>query len=174
MRPIVLWLRPLRWAMDRVLQWVASLGVVSSVSVITRSTSSSVTDLGRPLRGSSDRPSSLRSTNRERHLPTVSSDTPSSAPTAVLLLPSAHARTILARSAKACAVLGRRTHRSRVSRSSSSKISGGMGRPIAMVILHLGCSPGEYPIPHAFTTNFGSRTLVLQRRVMEVGRRHLD
>ena len=124
MRLTVLWLRPQRWAMDRVLQWAASRGVVSSVNVITRSTSSSVTDRGRPLRGSSDRPSSLRSTNRARHLPTVSSDTPSSAPTAVLLRPSAHARTILARSARACAVLGRRPHRSRVSRSSSSRISG--------------------------------------------------
>ena len=142
-RLTVLWLNPQRWAMDRVLQWVVSLGVVSNVNVITRSTSSSVTDLGRPLRGSSDRPSSLRSTNRERHFPTVSSDTPKSAPTAVLLQPSAHAKIILARNAKACAVLGRRTHRSRVSRSASDKISGGIGRPIAMVILHLGCSPGE-------------------------------
>ena len=55
--------------MDRVLQWVASRGAVSSVSVITRSTSSSVTARGRPLRGSSDSPSSLRSRNRERHFP---------------------------------------------------------------------------------------------------------
>ena len=33
MRLTVLWLRPDRWAMDRVLQWVASLGTVSNVSV---------------------------------------------------------------------------------------------------------------------------------------------
>ena len=89
MRLTVLWLSPLRWAMDRVLQWVASRGAVSSVSVITRSTSSSVTARGRPLRGSSDSPSSLRSRNRERHFPTVSSDTPRSVPTVVLLRPSA-------------------------------------------------------------------------------------
>ena len=121
--------------MDRVLQWVASLGVVSSVSVITRSTWSSVTARGRPLRGSSDSPSSLRSRKRERHFPTVSSDTPRSAPTVVLLRPSAQPKIILARSAKACAVFGRRTHRTRASRSTSSKITGGIGRPIAMVIL---------------------------------------
>ena len=35
MRLTVLWLSPLRWAMDRVLQWVASRGAVSSVSVAT-------------------------------------------------------------------------------------------------------------------------------------------
>ena len=87
MRLTVLWLRPERWAMDRVLQCVASLGVVSSVSVITRSTSSSVTARGRPLRGSSDRPSNRRSKNRERHFPTVSSDTAKSAATAMLLRP---------------------------------------------------------------------------------------
>ena len=81
MRLTVVWLRPERWAMDRVLQWVASLGVDSSVSVITRSTSSSVTARGRPLRGSSDRPSNRRSKNRERHFPTVSSDTSKSAAT---------------------------------------------------------------------------------------------
>ena len=81
MRLTVVWLRPERWAMDRVLQCVASLGVDSSVSVITRSTSSSVTARGRPLRGSSDRPSNRRSKNRERHFPTVSSDTSKSAAT---------------------------------------------------------------------------------------------
>ena len=139
MRLTVLWLSPLRWAMDRVLQWVASRGVVSSVSVITRSTSSSVTARGRPLRGSSDSPSSLRSRNRERHFPTVSSDTPRSVPTVVLLRPSAQPKIILARSAKACAVFGRRTHRSKVSRSTSSKISGGIGRPDCHGHPPLGC-----------------------------------
>ena len=134
MRLTVVWLRPERWAMDRVLQCVASLGVDSSVSVITRSTSSSVTARGRPLRGSSDRPSNRRSKNRERHFPTVSSDTSKSAATAMLLRPSAQARIILARSARPCVVLGRRTHRSSVSLSVSSNISGGIGLPIAMII----------------------------------------
>ena len=137
MRLTVVWLRPERWAMDRVLQWVASLGVDSSVSVITRSTSASVTARGRPLRGSSDRPSNRRSKNRERHFPTVSSDTSKSAATLVLLRPSAQARIILARSARPWAVLGRRTHRSSVSLSVSSNISGGIGLPIAMIILLL-------------------------------------
>ena len=39
MRLTVLWLRPQRRAMDRVLRWVVSRGVVSRISVITRSTS---------------------------------------------------------------------------------------------------------------------------------------
>ena len=56
-------------AVDRVLQWASYLGVVSSVNVITCSTLSSVTARSRPLRGSSDRPSSLSSKNRERHFP---------------------------------------------------------------------------------------------------------
>ena len=104
----VLWLRLQRRAMDRVLQWVASLAVVSSARVIASSTSSSVIAQARPLRGSSDRPSSLRSRNLERHFPTISSDTPRSAATAVLLPPSAQANIILARSTTACAVFGRR------------------------------------------------------------------
>ena len=37
MRLTVLWLRPERQAMDRVLQWVASLGVTSKVNAITGS-----------------------------------------------------------------------------------------------------------------------------------------
>ena len=135
MRLTVLWLSPLRWAMDRVLQWVASRGAVSSVSVITRSTSSSVTARGRPLRGSSDSPSSLRSRNRERHFPTVCFDTPNWTDTAVLFRPSAPLRMILARRAKACAVFGRRAHRARASRSSSSNVNGGSGRPMAISVL---------------------------------------
>ena len=106
MRLTVVWLRPERWAMDRVLQCVASLGVDSSVSVITRSTSSSVTARGRPLRGSSDRPSNRRSKNRERHFPTVSSDTSKSAATAMLLRPLVQPRIILARSARPLGRLG--------------------------------------------------------------------
>ena len=94
-RLTVVWLRPELRAMDRVLQCVASLGLDSSVSVITRSTSSSVTASGRPLRGSSDRPSNRRSKNRERHFPTVSSDTSKAAATAMLLRPLVQPRMIL-------------------------------------------------------------------------------
>ena len=70
-------------------------GVVSSVSVITRSTSSSATARGRPLRGSSSSPSSLRFKNRERHFPTVCFDTANWTDTAVLFRPSAPLRMIL-------------------------------------------------------------------------------
>ena len=62
--------------MDRVLQWVASRGVVSRVNAKTRSTSASVTTRGRPLRGPSSRPSSRCVRNRERHFPTVGLDNP--------------------------------------------------------------------------------------------------
>ena len=46
-----MWLRPERRAMDRVLQWAASLGMISKVNAITRSTSASSIILGRALRG---------------------------------------------------------------------------------------------------------------------------
>ena len=108
MRLTVVWLKPDFWAMDRVLQWVASLGVVSNVNAITRSTSASSIIRGRPLRGWSNRPSSPCSKNRERHFPTVSTHTRKSVATLVLLWPSAEDRTILARRASAWAVLGRR------------------------------------------------------------------
>ena len=51
-------------AMERVLQCVASEGVVSSVSVITRSTSASEIERGAPGRGSSSSPSSRWSRKR--------------------------------------------------------------------------------------------------------------
>ena len=66
MRLTVVWLRPDLWAMDRVLQWVASLGVVSNVNAITRSTSASSIIRGRPLRGWSNRPSSPCSSRGDR------------------------------------------------------------------------------------------------------------
>ena len=106
MRLTVVWLRSDLWAMDRVLQWVASLGVVSNVNAITRSTSASSIIRGRPLRGWSNRPSSPCSRNRERHLPTVSTHTRKSAATLVLLWPSAQAKTILAHRARAKGGIG--------------------------------------------------------------------
>ena len=129
MRLTVLWLRPERRAMDRVLQWVASLGVASKVNAITRSTSASSIILGRPLRGWSNRPSIRCSRNRERHFPTVSTHTRNSAATPVLLRPSAQARTILARRANAWAVLGWRVHCSKVSRSAPSRAKSAIGLP---------------------------------------------
>src|SRR5206468_2590955 len=50
----------------------------------------------------------------------------------VLFLPAAHPRINRARSAKAWAVVGRRDQRSSVSRSSSVRVSGGIGRPVRM------------------------------------------
>ena len=97
MRLTVLWLRPERRAMDRVLQCVASFGVVSRVSVTTLSTSASVTVRGLPGLASSTSPSSRLSRNRDLHLPTVACDTLNSAATAVFVLPLEHSNTIRAR-----------------------------------------------------------------------------
>jgi len=79
------------WPIERVLQCVASLGVDSNVSMMTRSTSSSETLCGAPGRGSSSNPSVRRVTNRWRHLPTVEFVIPSCSATALLVMPSAQA-----------------------------------------------------------------------------------
>ena len=71
MRPTIVWLIPAFAAIVRVLQCVSPFGVVSSVLTITASTSSSEIVRGAPTRGSSYSPSSRRSMNRVRHLPTV-------------------------------------------------------------------------------------------------------
>jgi hypothetical protein len=57
MRLTVLWLRPVTFAMPRVLQCVPSAGVVSSVRTIRASTWASLIVRGTPGRGSSKRPS---------------------------------------------------------------------------------------------------------------------
>ena len=84
------WLMPVALAIDRVDQWVASVGVSSKVFTITGSTSSSPMVRGAPGRGSSWSPSSRRSMKRLRHLPTVGLDTPRRWATSMLLRPSAH------------------------------------------------------------------------------------
>jgi len=86
-RPTVDLDSPDRRAIDARDQCVASGGVSSSVATITASTWASVIVRGAPGRGSSTSPSSRRATNRDRHLPTVGSDTPSSAATWVLVAP---------------------------------------------------------------------------------------
>ncbi len=119
------WDMPADLAIDRVDQCVSPLGgCCSSVVVITFSTCSSVTVRGRPGRGSSLRPFRRASRNRDRHLPAVVRDIPSSAATALTPAPSAQARTIRDRSASACAVFRRRAHPSRTCRSSSVSTSG--------------------------------------------------
>ena len=118
--------------MARVLQCVASRGVVSRVSRMTRSTSASPIRRGAPGRGSSSSPSRRLVRNRLRHFPTVCLVSRNARATPVLLLPAAHPRITRARSANAWAVVGRRAHRSNVARSSSVRVSGGIGRPVRM------------------------------------------
>src|SRR5438046_10594967 len=74
MRLIALWLNPLRLAIARVLQCVASWGFVSTVHRTTRSTCASVICRGAPGRGSSSNPSSRLLTKRARQRPTVPRD----------------------------------------------------------------------------------------------------
>ena len=110
-RPIVDLLSPLRCAIEARDQCVASCGISSKVAVITSSTLSSRIDGGRPGRGSSVSPSHRRAANRRRHLLTVAGSTRRSAATCLFVIPSAHASTILARSASAWLLLARRAHR---------------------------------------------------------------
>ncbi len=112
---------PVAAAIDRVDQCVASTGLVSSVLTTTASTASSVIFLGAPGRDSSASPSSPDSMNRTRHLPTICRVTWRFSATAVFVAPPAHAKTILARNASACADLRRRVHRSSVTRSSTDQ-----------------------------------------------------
>ena len=99
MRTMAFWLRPLAWAMVRVLQCVAFLGRVSSVRVTTASTLASVSLRGWPERGASPKAPNRPSRKRCRHLPTVGIVTPRLAATSVLLRPVAQSRTIRARCA---------------------------------------------------------------------------
>jgi len=98
---------PLSFAMPRELQWVASRGRLSKVFTMVASMRTSSIVRGAPGLGSSRRPSTRCTTNRLRHLPTVTSTTPSFAATSLFWLPSAHARTIRALNARAWAVLRR-------------------------------------------------------------------
>src|SRR6266540_2391078 len=82
---------PVAAAIDRVDQCVALSGWASSVVTMTRSTSSSPIVRGLPGRGSSWSPSSPRSANRTRHLPTVVSLQPKRAAMSTLRSPSAAA-----------------------------------------------------------------------------------
>jgi hypothetical protein len=79
---------------------------------------------GTPGRGSPPGPSSRLAGKRARHVRTVARLTPGRAATAVLLLPSAQAGTIRARSARPCAVLRRLARFSGMRRSSSGSTSG--------------------------------------------------
>jgi hypothetical protein len=78
---------------------------------------------------SSSSPSSRLVTNRARHLPTVLPFTRSCWATAVFVCPLAALSSMRARCASACALVGRRAHRSSVLRSSSARRNSGSGRP---------------------------------------------
>ncbi len=118
-RETIDWLKPRCSAIDRVDHCVASRGTVSSVAVINSSIRASSTMRGRPGRGSSRRPSRRSTANRLRHLVTIPRVTPNSRAICVLLESPSQARTMRERNAKACALLGRRTHACNCSRSSS-------------------------------------------------------
>ena len=106
-------------AIERVLQCVASDGIVSSVLVTTWAIFSSPILRGAPQRGSSSRPLKRFLANRFRHSPTVSRETPSSSAIALLFMPSAANITIWARTASARAIFRRRTRISNSPRSLS-------------------------------------------------------
>ena len=100
---------PDAFAIERVLQCVAWVGIVSSVLVTTSAILSSPILRGAPQRGSSSRPSRRLKANRLRHVMTVIRQAPISSAIAQLFRPSAARRTISARIASACAILRRRT-----------------------------------------------------------------
>ena len=151
-RDTAVWFRPADLAIDRVDQWVSpSGGCCSSVAAITFSTCSSVIVRGRPGRGSSFSPASRDSMNRDRHLPAVVLDIPSSAATSLTEPPPAQPRMIRDRSARACAVFRRRAHPSRTWRSSPVSTTGSS--------FGLGIGPA-----YKLTRNYRLRTLGLQGR----------
>src|SRR5262249_61855686 len=83
-----------------------------------------------------------------RQRPTVCRVTPASRATTWLSFPAAHASTIRARWARAWAVVGRRTHRSSASRSSSVTFIAAFGRP------------GRIPCPPLYRENTMNARLV--------------
>jgi hypothetical protein len=145
-RPTVDRESPVFLAIDARDQWVASAGVFSRVSTTTCSTCSSVIFRGAPGRSSSTSPASRRSTNRDRHLPTVGRDTPSRSATSALVASDAHASTIFDRNASRCELFGRRAHRVSVSRSSPVNVSSAFGRPLPAM---LGSIAGRSAMPRS-------------------------
>ena len=102
---MAVWFIPVALAIDRVDQCVASFGFSSKVFTITASTWSSVIVRVAPGRGASKSPSRRSATKRERHLPTMAPETPSSAATMALVAPVAHPSTMRQRMASAWALL---------------------------------------------------------------------
>jgi len=106
-------------------------GGASSARAITRATCSSVIVRGAPGRGASRSPASRSARKRDRHLRTVSRESPSSAATLATGRPpgrsggpAAHASTILARTAKGPAA-GSSAHTASRARSPTVSTTGG-------------------------------------------------
>src|SRR6266516_4698790 len=130
MRPIVDFDSPDLLAIKARDQWVASLGVSSSVATTTSSTWSMVIDAGLPGRSSSTSPSRRAATNLARHLPTVTGAQRNCSATSLLFAPSAEASTILHRNANAWEDFARLDQRSSVARSSSLSTNSALGLPV--------------------------------------------
>lgn len=125
------WLIPVSAAIRRVDHRRRPAGGASSARAITRATCSSVIVRGAPGRGASRSPASRSARNRDRHLRTVSRESPSSAATLETGRPpgrsggpAAHASTILARIAKGPAA-GSSAHAASRARSPAISTTGG-------------------------------------------------
>lgn len=133
MRKIAFCVRPLLAAIERVDQCVASFGILSSVSLTTRSTSSSVIVRGGPGRGASYRPSNPCDIYLLRHFPTVYFVTSNSFATWESGIPWLHNKTIFPRKATPCPRLRLRSMFSSASCSSSFKTNSARGRPLPII-----------------------------------------
>lgn len=120
---------PLTLDVPRELQRMASAGRLSNVCTMIASMRSSSIERGAPQRGFVVQPSTPCSTERRRHLPTVACANPKSAAMSLFCLPSAHARTIRARIASACAVLRRDASDCNFKRYRSSKTKAASCQP---------------------------------------------
>ena len=78
---------------------------------------------------------------------------------AILVRPSTQPRIILAHKARACAVLGRRTHRSRAFRSASFIVDAGFGHLMVTCILLSVHQHGEHFFSITFTMNYSFTAL---------------
>src|ERR1700751_2201117 len=150
------WEMPASLAMSQLLQWVLAAGVVSKVFVTTSSTFSSEISRGAPLRGASTMPSKDCSIKRRLHFPTMCWQTPNSLATSRLLLPWAHSNIPLARSAKLCCLLGRRSINLSFSSCSLLSLIGLTGRPLGILLL----LQLAYPDHNTNVTDLSFSTLV--------------
>ena len=145
MRLTVLWLRPESRAMDRVLQWVAALGVVSkgqrnhplNVGIVNHPGATAarlVQQAVQPLFQESGPPFP----HRVNAYPQLGGH-PSVAPAI------GAGQNDSGRRANPWAVLGRRVHCSKVSRSAPSRAKGAIGLPLPIFILPLLSSQEDIP-----------------------------